>query len=72
MTEKKPLTESQKKAIHKYLSKFIEMKIRVSPDEHESIKQHASAMGESATAFMKRAVAETMERDRIKKAGQDK
>lgn len=64
MAEKKTLSEAQKKAIHKYLAKFIEMKIRVSPEEHEEIKKHATDMGESATAFMKRAVVETMARDR--------
>ena len=63
MSEKKPMTNAQKKAIHKYLAKFIEMKIRVSPEYHETIKMHAANMGESATAFIKRAVAETMERD---------
>ena len=63
MSERKPITDAQKKAIHKYLAKFVEMKIRVSPEYHEEIKQHAANMGESATAFMKRAVAETMARD---------
>ena len=68
MPEKKPMTDAQKKAIHKYLAKFVEMKIRVSPEYHEEIKHHAEYMGESATAFMKRAVAETMARDKEKKA----
>ena len=66
MAEKKTLTDAQKKAIHKYLAKFVEMKIRVSPEEHEIIKQHATNMGESATAFIKRAVAETLARDQAK------
>ena len=66
MAEKKTMSDSQKKAIHKYLAKFIEMKIRVSPEYHEEVKQHAANMGESATAFIKRAVAETMARDKEK------
>lgn len=68
MSDKKPMTSAQKKAIHKYLAKFVEMKIRVSPEYHEEIKQHAECMGESATAFMKRAVAETMARDKESKS----
>lgn len=63
MEKKQPMSEARKKSIHKYLAKFIEMKIRVTPDEHVVIKAHAEKMGESATGFMKRAVAETMERD---------
>lgn len=58
-----PTPESTKRAIRKYLSKFIDMKIRVTPEDHEIIKQHAADMGESSAAFIKRAIAETMERD---------
>ena len=66
MAETKAMSDSQKRAIHKYLAKFVEMKIRVSPEYHEEVKQHAANMGESATAFIKRAVAETMARDKTK------
>ncbi len=64
MEQKENTPQGNQKAIHRYLAKFIEMKIRVYPDEHQKIKDHAAAMGESATAFMKRAVNETMERDK--------
>lgn len=63
MDQKENTAQGNQKAIHRYLAKFIEMKIRVYPDEHQKIKDHAASMGESATAFMKRAVTETMERD---------
>lgn len=63
MGEKKGYTESQKKATLKYLSKFIEMRVRVTPEFHSDIKQHLQKTGESTAAFMKRAIQETMERD---------
>ena len=63
MTAKKPLSEAQKKANAKYLSKFAEMRIRLEPDYYEEIKRHAESMDESCAAFAKRAIAETMERD---------
>ena len=58
MPDKKPLSEARKKANAKYLSKFAE------PDHYEEIKRHAESMGESGAAFAKRAIAETMERDK--------
>lgn len=64
--DKKQTPESTKRAIQKYLSKFIDMKIRVTPEYHEIIKQHAASLGESSAAFIKRAIAETMERDKNK------
>ena len=67
MPDKKPLTEARKKSINKYLSKFAEMRIRFEPSYYEEIKRHAEAMGESGSAFAKRAIAETMERDKQSK-----
>ena len=64
MPDKKPLSEARKKANAKYLSKFAEMRIRLEPDYYEEIKRHAESMGESGAAFAKRAIAETMERDK--------
>ena len=64
MLDKKPLTEARKKSINRYLSKFSEMRIRFEPNYYEEIKRHAETMGESGSAFTKRAIAETMERDK--------
>lgn len=64
MPDKKPLSEARKKANAKYLSKFAEMRIRLEPDYYEEIKRHAESMGESGAAFAKRAIAETIERDK--------
>lgn len=63
MGEKNGYTDSQKKATLKYLAKFVEMRVRVTPEYHAVIKQHLQETGESTTAFLKRAIAETIERD---------
>ena len=65
--EKPTISEAQKKAIRKYQSKFIEMRLRVTPEYHDEISRHAQSMGESDAAFLRRAVAETMERDKLGK-----
>lgn len=67
MNEKKPLSEARKQANKKYLSKFAEMRIRVMPEERDAIQNHATTMNESASAFIKRAIDETMARDCGKK-----
>jgi len=61
------LTEEQilqrRLAVKKYRAKFVEMKLRVSPEERDRIQSHAEASGESTAAFLRRAVTETIERD---------
>ena len=48
----------------KYNDRFVEIKVRVTPEKRSIIKDHADAMGESATAFINRAIDEAMERDK--------
>ena len=55
-----------KKAVKKYLSKFVDVKIRVTAEDREQIQYHAIMMGESMASFIKRAISETMDRDRPK------
>ena len=55
--------ESRLKANKKYLSKFSDIKIRVEPEWRDAIQAHANAVGESTSAFIKRAIVETMARD---------
>lgn len=59
-------TEAQKRAQKKYMEKYVEIKVRMTPDEREIVKNHAAGMGESTTAFISRAIAEAMERDKTK------
>ena len=57
-------TEAQKKAVAKWQrEKTEEFKFRVPIGEKTRIQEHAKAQGESANAFIYRAVKETMERD---------
>ena len=59
----KGLTEARKRANKKYNDRFVEIKVRVTPEKRSIIKEHAESMGESATAFINRAIDEDMARD---------
>ena len=56
-------TEAQARAHKRYISRFVEVKVRMDPDRRESIKAHAEARGESVNGFINRAIDEAMERD---------
>ena len=60
----KKTTNAQKKAHQKYMEKYVEVKVRMTPSQREVLQQHAARLGESATAFINRAITETMERDK--------
>lgn len=68
MEEKKStyrgFTEAQEKAHKKYMQNFVEVKVRMTPEKRAIIQEHASKRGESATAFINRAIDETMEREK--------
>lgn len=68
--EKKVTTAAQKKAHQKYMEQFVEVKVRMTPEQRTVVQTHASSMGESATAFINRAINETMARDKEKKTEQ--
>lgn len=60
--------EQRKAANERYLSKLDEIRIRMPKESglKEAIQAHAEACGESVNAFILRAVAEAMERDKSK------
>lgn len=58
------LTESKRKSNQRYLDKLEEIKLRVPKGEKEILSAHAASQGESLNAFIRRAMAETMERDK--------
>ena len=60
------LTEARKRANKKYISKFVEVKVRMAPEKRTILQNHAASMGESTTAFINRAIDEAMERDQNK------
>ena len=59
-----PKTPAQRKAQAAYMGKFSRISVRVSPEDHERIKAHAAAQGESVNDFVLRAVNDTMKRDK--------
>ncbi|MCI9239455.1 hypothetical protein AALA13_09775 [Lachnospiraceae bacterium 50-23] len=62
----KGLTEARRRANKKYNDRFVEIKVRVTPEKRSIIQEHATSMGESATAFINRAIDEAMKRDKEK------
>lgn len=56
-------TEARKEANKRYMENFVEIKVRMTSQRREAVKEHAANMGESATAFINRAIDETMKRD---------
>lgn len=66
MSDQLKTPESKRRANKKYLSKFADIKIRVDPEWRDTIQSHAESVGESTSAFIKRAITETMERDQTK------
>ena len=62
-------TEAQLRASKKYHEKFDDLRIRVPAGEKSIIDAHAEAMGESTNAFVRRAITETMERDKASACG---
>ena len=62
---KSTYTEARKKAIQKYFHESVEeFKVRFPKGQKAEIKAHADTMQESMNAFILRAIAETMQRDR--------
>ena len=66
-----PLSESKSRSNQKYRDKFEYITTRVPHREKQSICEHAEAMGESLNSFMRRAAAETIERDAAKTENTD-
>lgn len=60
-----PASKAQQKAVHKYTKEnYDRFLVTMRPKGRlEAVKAHAAARGESANAFIGRAILETMERD---------
>ena len=61
-----PITEAQKKATYKYRDSLDELRCTAPKGFKDKVKAHAASKGESVSAFIKRAIDETMERDQSK------
>lgn len=60
-------TEAQIRARKKYREKQEYLQTRVSPEEKLAIAEHVNATKESLSDFIRRAIAETIERDKASK-----
>ena len=56
-------TEAQARAHKKYISRFVEVKVRMEPERRNLIKDYAAAVGESVNGYINKAVDERMERE---------
>ncbi|MCD7752703.1 MAG: hypothetical protein LUG56_08245 [Lachnospiraceae bacterium] len=61
-------TPAQADAHKRYMEKFVEIKVRMTAEKRSSVQDHAANMNESATAFINRAIDETMQRDKSESA----
>ena len=57
-------TDAQVRATKKYREKFEFLQTRLPAEEKAIVTAHAEAMGESLNSFVRRAIAETIERDK--------
>lgn len=61
-----PASKAQQKAVSKYMKENYDVyQIRMKKGQKDAIKAHAASCGESVNGFIGRAIAETMERDRL-------
>lgn len=59
----KGFTEAQANAHKKYMQKFVEIKVRMTPEKRSAVQEHARLTGESVTTFINRAIDEAMKRE---------
>lgn len=56
-------TAAQKRAQQAYMEKFARVEIRMTAEERDAIKAHASSKGESVNGLINRAIHELLERE---------
>lgn len=57
------ISAAQKRAQRKYMEKYVEVKVRMTPERRSVVQDHARSRGESATEFINRAIDNQMEQD---------
>ncbi len=63
LEKQKSVSDAQKRAHQKYMERFVEIKVRMTPEHRAEVQAHAQAQGESTTAFINRAIDEQVKRD---------
>lgn len=56
-------TEAQARAHKKYIAQFVEVKVRMTAEQRETVRNCAERRGESLNAYINQAIDERMERD---------
>ncbi len=64
-TKYRGFTPTQAEAHKRYMQKFVEVKVRMTPEKRTIVQEHAAGRGESATTFINRAIDEAMARDNM-------
>ena len=59
-------SEAAKAAQKRYMEKFVVARVRMPSEDYPAVQSHAESMGESVSAFINRAINETMQRDKEK------
>lgn len=57
------LSEARLRATKKYQDKFDRVQIRVTHEEKEALEKHVQEIGDSVNSFVRRAIAEKIDRD---------
>ena len=52
--------DKAKDAHDRYMAKFVEIKVRMTPEKRQIVKDYAESIGESVTTFVNRAIDEAM------------
>jgi len=60
--KKRVNTPAQREAAARYLSQFVDLRVRMKPEEKKMITDYAKARGESINAMLLRLIREEMER----------
>ncbi len=67
-----PMSDQRKEYIYKYAKENLKrIPLDVPKADYETIKTHSAARGESVNGFIKRAISETMERDKVAQTKED-
>ena len=62
-----PASKAQQKAVNKYIkSNYAQLHVALPKGKKAEIQEHANTQGESISAFVARAINETIERDKQK------
>ena len=62
MDKKLKTSEAQRRAVEKYNSQFVELRVRMKPEEKKIVTEYASSRGESVNKMLLRLIREEMAR----------